>query len=240
MTKLISIDVGIKNLGLCILCINRDDTIDIVDWQTVSLVDDVSKKCDGYTSSKEKCINSAKYVLGDECFCGIHKKDKAILIKKKKAEKENMVTLGINMKKVFDRIMCDISGIEIVLIENQISPLANRMKTLQGMIMQYFIMHDLKKIEMISSQNKLKIYEQFVNTVKENDSNNSNNSKSISNSYSIRKKLGIMLTDHILTINKNWEVYHKLFVGKKKDDLADSFLQGLYYVKKVLGKKIGD
>ena len=37
MSKLISIDVGIKNLGLCILYIN-DGTIDIVHWQTVSLV----------------------------------------------------------------------------------------------------------------------------------------------------------------------------------------------------------
>ena len=51
-----------------------------------------------------------------------------------------MVTLGKNMKGVFDEIMCDVSGIEIVLIENQISPIANRMKTIQGMIMQYFIM----------------------------------------------------------------------------------------------------
>ena len=231
MTKLISIDVGIKNLGLCILCIN-DGTIDIVHWQTVSLVGDVSKTCDGYTSSKGKCVNNAKYTLGNECYCGIHKKEKATLIKKKKAEKESMVTLGKNMKGVFDEIMCDVSGIEIVLIENQISPIANRMKTIQGMIMQYFIMNGLERIEMISSQNKLKIYDDYVNEAKKKIGNG--------NSYNVRKKTGIMLTDHILSVNKHWHPYHSLFVGKKKDDLADSFLQGLYYIKKILHLKIGD
>ena len=32
------------------------------------------------------------------------------------------------------------SDIDLILIENQISPIANRMNCLQGMIMQYFIM----------------------------------------------------------------------------------------------------
>ena len=201
-------------------------------WETVSLVGDVSKTCDGYTSSKGKCTNSAKYVLGNEFYCGIHKKENTTLIKKKKAEKENMVTLGKNMKNVFDEIMYDVSGIEIVLIENQISPIANRMKTLQGMIMQYFIMNGLEKIEMISSQNKLKIYDDYVNEAK--------GTIPKGNSYNVRKKIGIMLTDHILSVNKNWETCRNMFVGKKKDDLADAFLQGLYYIKRVLHKKIGD
>ena len=184
------------------------------------------------STSKGKCVNNAKYTLGNEYYCGIHKKEKATLIKKKKAEKESMVTLGKNMKGVFDEIMCDVSGIEIVLIENQISPIANRMKTIQGMIMQYFIMNGLERIEMISSQNKLKIYDDYVNEAKKQIGNG--------NSYNVRKKTGIMLTDHILSVNKHWEPYHNLFVGKKKDDLADSFLQGLYYVKKVMHLNIGD
>ena len=228
MSKLISIDVGIKNLGLCIFSIKEDDTIDVEKWQTVSLVGDVIRKCDGYTSSKQKCENKATYLVGDKCYCGVHKINGATLMKKCKAEKENMVRLGKNMKNVFDELMCDVSGIEIVLIENQISPIANRMKTLQGMIMQYFIMCGLEKIEMISSQNKLKIYEEYVKEVKENSGN----------SYKVRKKLGIMLTEHILSVNKELEMYKHMFVGKKKDDLADSFLQGLYYIKKILKKKI--
>ena len=85
---------------------------------------------------------------------------------------------------------------------------------------------------MISSQNKLKIYDDYVNEAK--------GTIAKGNSYNVRKKVGIMLTDHILTVNENWKKHRNMFVGKKKDDLADAFLQGLYYVKKVLHKKIGD
>ena len=54
------------------------------------------------------------------------------------------------------------------------------------------------------------------------------------------RKMGIGLTEYIINNNENWERYKSLFVGKKKDDLADAFLQGLYYIKRVLKKDIGD
>ena len=47
--------------------------------------------------------------------------------------------------------------LDVVIIENQISTIASRMKTLQGMISQYFIMKGIPSIEFISSINKLKI-----------------------------------------------------------------------------------
>ena len=47
-----------------------------------------------------------------------------------------------------------------VVIENQLSPIANRMKTIQGMLAQYFIMIDENiDIQFISSSNKLKQFE---------------------------------------------------------------------------------
>ena len=50
-----------------------------------------------------------------------------------------------------------------VLIENQISPIATRMKTLQGMLTQYYIDHlENVDITFVSSVNKLK---QFQGTV---------------------------------------------------------------------------
>ena len=48
--------------------------------------------------------------------------------------------MGINLKKM-DELYKD-DDIDTVIIENQISPIANRMKTLQGMIAQYFIMKE--------------------------------------------------------------------------------------------------
>jgi hypothetical protein len=58
----------------------------------------------------------------------------------------------------------DISGpavnaIDTVVIENQISPIANRMKTVQGMITQYFLMRgvDKRRIIYFSAVQKLKV-----------------------------------------------------------------------------------
>ena len=69
----------------------------------------------------------------------------------------------------------------------------------------------------MSSENKLKMFEDRKA------------------SYSERKKLGITKTNEIINANSSmsmsdWDtIFNK---HKKKDDLADSFLQGLYYIQK--------
>ena len=58
----------------------------------------------------------------------------------------SLVYYGTSMKKEFEKIFDKIGyhTIDLVLIENQIGPLALRMKTLQGMIMQHFIEKNTK------------------------------------------------------------------------------------------------
>ena len=46
--------------------------------------------------------------------------------------------------------------IDLILIENQIGPLALRMKMLQGMITQYFIQNNITNIIFVNASNKLK------------------------------------------------------------------------------------
>ena len=56
------------------------------------------------------------------------------------ASKVNLVTIGKNIQHKFDNIFIDhINSIDTIIIENQIGPLANKMKTIQGMLAQYFI-----------------------------------------------------------------------------------------------------
>jgi len=132
------------------------------------------------------------------------------------ASKLDLVTIGKNMMINFDEILKDhLLLIDTVIIENQISPIANRMKTIQGMISQYFIMrNDNIKIEFISSANKLKGATADANKVKL--------------TYSDRKKLGIKYCLELIDID--WSNYFS--THKKKDDLADSFLQGYWYINK--------
>ena len=132
-------------------------------------------------------------------------------IKYDNAKDISLVDLGINMLREYDLLFSKYK-IDIVLIENQIGTLATRMKTIQGMIMQYFIIKHTINIEFISSTNKLKLF-----TDKKTD-------------YKERKEMGIGYCREII---KNRDLIDLLEIfnnHKKKDDLADSFLQGLWYV----------
>ena len=125
----------------------------------------------------------------------------------------NMVEYGINLKKLFHKTFNNIN-IDLVIIENQIGPLALRMKTLQGMIMQHFIENDITNIVSVNSGNKLK---DFLGNKK--------------TTYDERKKESIKITKNIIT-NTNWNDHFEKH--KKKDDLADCFLQAKWYISNKL------
>jgi len=130
-----------------------------------------------------------------------------------KAENISLIVLGRNIKKIFDEKFAEYS-IDIVIIENQISPLASRMKTLQGMLAQYFIMKNVSKIEFIAASNKLKNFPEGQHAT-----------------YAERKKKSIEITQNLLQKNTGInDQYHYFIKNKKKDDLADSFLQGIWYL----------
>lgn len=129
----------------------------------------------------------------------------------------SLVNLGINLKKKFEELL-DHKFIDIVVIENQIGPLALRMKSLQGMIMQHFIENNIQNIIEVSSNNKLK---EFIKKKK--------------TTYSERKKISIQITRQFLENNNELICWLNEFnTNKKRDDLADCFLQGLWYIKKKL------
>ena len=128
----------------------------------------------------------------------------------------NFVTYGHRIKSSFDELLRD-TPIDCMIIENQIGPLALRMKMIQGMIMQHFIERNCSSIKEISPANKLKEFSTKKKT-----------------SYNERKKLGIEVMRSLLDENDNISMWSAHFEGhKKKDDLADSFLQGLWYIKQL-------
>jgi len=146
------------------------------------------------------------------------------------ASKIDIVTIGENIKMKFDEIFTPdiVSKFDYIIIENQISPIANRMKTIQGLITQYFIMKgNYDNIEFISAANKLKDEKQ-KDEKKDDNSGHDNN-----NSYANRKKMGIIKCLEHLNNEHSFHEMLDFFKGhSKKDDLADSFLQGLWFIKK--------
>ena len=275
--KILSIDVGIKNLAFCLF--DKSPTAEqfkVSKWDVVNLSEEECLKC-GFVEPKvallEKnviCNKPAKFKKDDQCFCLKHSKkqqyqiptsehkptfinkqkiaklyeiadsynikydpkikktDLAILVNEhiyktyfetidsKKANEVDLFNIGVNLKNKFNDLFKDEGKIDYVIIENQIGPLAIRMKTIQGMIVQYFIMSNLnvEHIEFISASNKLKDCD-----VKDKEK------------YSDRKKLGIAKCLGVITNDFRFNEHMTYFNShKKKDDLSDSFLQGLWFI----------
>jgi len=154
------------------------------------------------------------------------------------SNKVDIISIGKNIKKKFDDIFTTnntYDNIDVILIENQISPIANRMKTIQGMVAQYFIMKNSTQqqqhIEFVSSFNKLKdVTNQNTITITHTQDDKTEKSK-----YNDRKKLGISTClENLEKTNSNDEWIQFFKKHGKKDDLADCFLQGIWYIKNKL------
>ena len=120
--------------------------------------------------------------------------------------------------------------IDMMIIENQISTLASRMKTLQGMITQYFIMKHVERIEFISASCKLKL---FTDVSLDTTSTDATMTCVDASTYADRKKSGITVCRSLGEISRkhksDYAKWMPVFENhKKKDDLADCFLQGLW------------
>ena len=212
--KLLSVDVGIKNLALCLFHVESKEQYEIANWNVVNLCNEKAVNCscgkpakymysetNNETNNespnqiycckkhskdsglsiipvelelnklKKKKIHDIKTILSTHQIEFDQKKSKVLLLEYLESELENkyvvpfsnkvktndlnLIEIGIQLKQKLDELYGDIH-IDTVIIENQISPIANRMKTLQGMIAQYFIMKNTTDIHFISASNKLK------------------------------------------------------------------------------------
>jgi hypothetical protein len=280
--KILSFDVGIKNLAYCLFSINNcnDKMLKILKWDVINLCESQSKSADIFSKKKYRCSlckKNAYYCLKtllhttanegveEVVYCKKHATETKLTIydycsgnkskskdvskkvyphlklivttpppKKQNACDIDMIILGKNLKTRFDSIFDEYIDVEstntnsgyidAVIIENQIGPLAGRMKMLQGMIAQYFIMKNVKKIEFISSTNKLKLFK----TVK-NDEKNIN--EITENTYKLRKQQGQNICRSLVAFYPSLKSWNQEFDKHlKKDDLADCFLQGYYYM----------
>ena len=396
MPKLISFDIGIRNLAYCIFDISSSSTISILDWNVldISLKSKENenqimetKTCNYNLTSKKGegklCCKKAKYQMDKDslCFCEKHAKisgyclplhlfsfktptegaemseerrtncaslmrngvkefektqikklsvnsldafilkwkiqegdlgEKKIAPKSEKVEyilqwiqshvlqkigdvgepkkkgPLDFIQIGRNMADHLSKM--DLDDIQYVVIENQISPIANKMRTIQGMVAQMFILQKVPTIEFVSSSNKLREYlgesktakkekkeeekekkedkkeenkkekdkiekkeekieenkkEKKEENKKEKDKIEENEKKGkkdkkekdkgVNPDYKQHKKEAINYTRQWLESPKsgfsNWKTFFDTY-PKKQDDLADAFLQGIWYLRK--------
>jgi hypothetical protein len=125
------------------------------------------------------------------------------------------------------------SEFDYVIIENQPVLKNPTMKSVQMILYSYFSFKSLhnknfKDLLLMSASNKLKVYTEEI-VSEEMDKINKLKSK-----YNRNKKISIMHTKILIKDHTyNSEKWLEFFEGnKKKDDLADSYLMILYYLKK--------
>ena len=217
--KILSWDIGILNLSYCILEKNEENQIKIIGWDIVNLVDNEEMK-------------------------------------------KNRTLIFENIPRKLHEIP-ELLNVDIVVIENQPCLKNPQMKSIQMIMYSYFLILGkvignntenstyIDKIDFCSASNKLKIYKgpeiilqekvrknKKINEEskeienKEVESKEESKPKKNTMKYSDKKKLAI---EHCKYFLQNQDVDYLDFFNnhKKKDDLADSYLQGLYYYSKI-------
>jgi hypothetical protein len=233
--KILSLDIGINNLSYCILSWEEGKYI-IHHWGILNvnpyeeINNDIAKQNKDIDKSNKKLL---KNDLKNKCEEDEKSENIDIYVQpkltKKKVKKKpsvnqvahEIITLFDNTKHLLD---C-----RYVLIENQPCMKNPTMKSIQMIVYSYFYIRGitdapedkkLKDIVFLSASNKLKVYDGPKLTF------------DVKSKYTLSKKLGIEHTKYFLKDNE--EKLSFFNSHKKKDDLADAFLQGVYFINKRL------
>ena len=219
--KILSWDVGIYNLSYCILEKNKDiNEIKIIDWDIVNLVDNDEMK-------------KNRSLIFENIPRKLHEKpqllDVDIVVIENQPSLKNPQMKSIQMilysyflilGKVIgngDKSTCYIEKIDFCSA-------SNKLKIYDG---PEIILEEKPK------RNKKIVENNFSETIVEENIElvEKTKSKKTTIKYADKKRLAI---EHAKYFVEKDEKYKDFFNNhKKKDDLADSFLQGLYYIKHI-------
>lgn len=208
--KILSIDVGIYNLAICLLDVST--SAKIVFWKDINILNGKQ------TCSSKGCKRVATHAKDDKYYC--------IKCKTSLFPNQRLQTIKTAMNTRIEKIAemlytsldTDLQHLEYdtVLIENQ--PTRNiKMKNISMLLLGYFTMKQ-KSIEFVNASKKM--HETSV---------------TLPNNYVNRKKSSKITVKSLLK-DSDWSLFFKC--SKKQDDLSDCLLQGLWWIHKNISSDI--
>ena len=211
-----------------------------------------NNKCDTLTccyinNRKIECSKLAKwyFISNDNLihnYCTSHKSTylknekkltQPIQIKKIKCKNIDVAKINLNMINIFDNKYKHFLNTSTILIELQPVYLGPKMKSISNNLFTYFTIRGLvdKKINNSTIENVKYIFAK--SKLRINDENTIevlNKSTSDSNKYKLSKELSKQYTRQLL---QNDDINLKFFdTQSKQDDLADAYLQAVFYINK--------
>jgi hypothetical protein len=189
---------------------------------------------------RKHCEKTIKYTFHDKKYCNTHAKSeykkyaKSFELKpftKKAVRDINLDELRLKLIRTLDDKPLLLTATQ-VLIENQPTLKNPRMKAISSTLYDYYLIRgiidkditnsNINLVKYMCPSNKLKLADdgdtQKLIKLKGNDAK----------TYKLTKSLGIKYCSEMIKNNEKWSNHFNFF--KKKDDMADSFLQGIYYI----------
>lgn len=218
-------------------CKNHSKLLNTIapDFETTFIEDNTSTCC---FVGKTECGKKSKYVSNELYYCNVHAKSKYKSIcneyKLVSHSKKGIATLSMDdfKFKLVEELekRANLLQVDFVVIENQPSLKNPRMKTIAGTVYDYYMIRGMfdknitkstiESVKFMSPSNKLKLASdgdtKTLVRLKGDDAK----------TYKLTKQLGVKYCLEMIQELPEWL---KVFsTHKKKDDMADCFLQGMY------------
>ena len=239
IVKILSFDIGIINLAVCLLYLNKETQIWTIEkWNLINISNIKVQNnipC-SYININKACKKNATYNINNSInYCTIHSKKFTNKTKIISCKTDNYDIIKSNLIKELDKYP-EYLGVDYVLIENQPSYKNPKMKAISTLVYDYFLIRGIidkhitnstiSSIKFVSPTSKINMLpKEYIDKIKI-----AKTTETKSKHYSCIKKLTIEYCKNLISNDNKWTEYFN--AQKKQDDLADCLIQGLIYCKK--------
>lgn len=181
--------------------------------------------CHGVNKNGNSCKLKASYYLDKEekereyyCNKHIENLDEELKQKLKKYITVDNISFYDRSRMLYQKLgqLDEILDVDVVLIENQPVHKNPIMKSIQMLLYGYYLMHNANEIHLLNATQKMKVYDGPPIECQIKDTHERNK-------YLAKEYCKYFLKDNLEKL-----AYFNSY--DKKDDLADTYLQGLYFI----------